>query len=100
MDPVSREVEAIMGACWLEKERIEYKTRAILIRKGIFLEDPKDITRAVEVVLTDEWQKDNIDVRLSHFRGLRRNLGSQRCPIWRDILSELRQLGNDNVPNE
>lgn len=101
MDLVYRQVEEINNDCSIEQERIGLKTRAFLIREGIEIKDPNDITRAVDIAMTEEWEKrDNIDVRLSHFRSLRCNLGRRNCPLWPEILKSLRSLGNYHVPEE
>lgn len=88
-----------MDACLQEQDRIVEKTRTILARKGIILEDPKDVKRAVDIAMTEEWEQDNLDVRLPHFSNLHRYLGTRNCPLWPEIVKELRDLGNPHVPD-
>jgi len=92
-DPV---YEAINVACEQEQERILQKARSLLEQKGIALEDPQDVNRAV--AMTEAWEID-IDNRLSHFRRLRRYFGTRKCTLWPDIKDQLRSLGNQNVPD-
>lgn len=91
-------VEAIIEACEKEEAAMIDKAHILLQKKGITLEDPKDVKRALETVLYDDWQHD-IDERLSHFRGLKRDFGTARCSIWNKFIDELRELGNPQSPS-
>lgn len=89
-------VEAIMEACEKEEAAMIDKAHILLHQKGITLEDPKDVKRALEAALHDDWEHD-IDERLAHFRGLKRDFGTARCSIWNNFIDELRELGNPQV---
>jgi bifunctional N-acetylglucosamine-1-phosphate-uridyltransferase/glucosamine-1-phosphate-acetyltransferase GlmU-like protein len=93
-----RAVEGINTACDQVQERIVLKTRTLLARKGIALEDPQDVSRAINIAMTEAWEID-IDNRLSHFRNLHRYLGTRNCRLWPEIVKELRDLGNLHVPD-
>lgn len=89
-------VEAITEACEKEEAAMIDKAHILLHQKGITLEDPKDVKRALEAALYDDWQHD-IDERLPHFRGLKRDFGTARCSIWNKFIDELREFGNPQV---
>lgn len=69
------------------------KAHILLHHKGIILEDPSDVKRALERVLYDDWEHD-VDERLPHFRKLKRRA---RCSIWNNFIDQLRELGNPQV---
>lgn len=98
-DGVYQAVAGIGDACSQEQDHIVEKARTLLARKGIILDDPQDVNRAVDIAMTEEWDKDNLDLRLSHFRNLYRYLGTRNCRLWPEILKELRGLGNLDVPD-
>lgn len=54
------------------------RAHIILQKKGVTLEDPEDVKRALGAVLYDDWQYD-LDSRLPHFRDLKRDFGTARC---------------------
>jgi hypothetical protein len=91
-------VAGINNACDQVQDRIVLKTQNLLARKGIALEDPRDVRRAVDVAMTEAWEID-VDSRLSHFRNLHRYLGTRNCPLWPEIVKSLRDLGNPHVPD-
>lgn len=93
-----RAVEGINDACFQVQERIVLKTRTLLARKGIALEDPQDVSRAINLAMTEAWEID-IDNRLSNFRNLHRYLGTRNCRLWPEIVKELRDFGNPHVPD-
>lgn len=94
------EVDRIMDSCWIERERMIFKIKSIFLRREIALEDTQDIVRAVDIVLTDHWQIGPLEGRVAYFRSLRNGLGKRGSPFWQDILSELKDLGNQNMPDE
>nr|YP_009861439.1 hypothetical protein [Mirabilis himalaica]QKN19336.1 hypothetical protein [Mirabilis himalaica] len=93
---IYRTVETLVRGCENEEAAMRYKARDILRQKGITLEDPKDVKRALDAALSDDWEHD-IDTRLPHFRRLNRNFGKARCSIWNQFIDELRELGNPQV---
>ena len=95
-DPDYREVVRINDSCALVEQDIVEGTRVLLEKGGITLEDPKDVKRAVNMAMTSFWEGD-IDGRLQRFRNLRGTLG--KGPLFKDILKELRSLGNQSVPD-
>lgn len=54
----------------------------------------------MDIALTDEYENTDLYQLKTHIRSLRVNLGNKiDCPIFTDILRELRSLGNENVPD-
>lgn len=96
-DPDYIEVVRVNDACLIEQRRIAKKAHRLLKRRGISLEDPRDVDLAVDFALTNEWDVD-CEEKLERFRSLRERLGG--CSdLWREILKELRDLGNMQVPD-
>ena len=95
-DRIYRTVEGITEACEEEERAVIDKAHRLLQRKGIVLEDPTDVRRALGTALYDSWQTD-IDHRLPHFRRIQQDFGTNRCCIWNLFVDELRDLGNPQV---
>ena len=95
-DHIYRAVEGITEACEEEERAVIDKAHRLLQRKGIVLEDPTDVRRALGTALYDSWQTD-IDHRLPHFRRIQQDFGTNRCCIWNLFVDELRDLGNPQV---
>lgn len=94
-DRIYRAVNAINTTCENEEARMVERARALLLSKGIFLDenDKKDIARAMNMALYDAWETD-IDTRLEQFRRIRRFLGTKNCSIWNTFIDSLVSLGN------
>jgi F-type H+-transporting ATPase subunit c len=92
-DPIFIYVEKISAACEKEEASMIAKAHRILARQGIILEDPRDVNRALSIVLHEAWEID-IDLRLCHFQELRRAFGTRNCSIWSTFMDQLRELGN------
>jgi len=95
-DRISAEVETITSACENLEAAMVRKAQILLHQRGITLEDPEDVKRALQLALHDDWEH-AIDDRKRHFTVLRRNFGTARCERWNPFIDELRGLGNHQV---
>ncbi|CAL9238904.1 unnamed protein product [Arabidopsis halleri] len=93
---ISAEVETITNACENEEAAMIRKAHVLLHQRGITLEDPEDVKRALQLALHNDWEHD-IDERRRHFTMLRRDFGTTRCERWNPFIDELRGLGNHQV---
>lgn len=97
-DPIHREVCRKIERCDEVQDQIIEGTRITLEKEGIIITDPKDITKAVDIVLTDH--QGDIDERLSKFTRFRGSLGrGTKNDLLPDIMKVLRDFGNNNVPD-
>jgi hypothetical protein len=93
---IEREVEHIMSRCeWLERA-MEGKAHRILRTKGITLDDPADVRRALNMALYD-YKEEDIDSLLPLFKKLNRKFGKDGCLVWNTFIDELIDLGNTQV---
>nr|QJA28491.1 hypothetical protein [Capsella bursa-pastoris] len=93
---ISAEIESIMAACEKEEAAMIRKAHMLLHQRGIALDDPEDVKRALQLALHDDWEHD-IDSRQRHFTMLKRDFGTTRCERWNPFIDELRGLGNHQV---
>lgn len=93
---ISAEVETITNACENLEAAMVREAHILLRQRGITLEDPEDVKRALRLALHDDWEHD-IDDRQRHFTVLRRDFGTARCDRWNPFIDELRGLGNSQV---
>lgn len=93
---ISAEVETITNACENLEAAMVRKAHILLHQRGVTLEDPEDVKRALQLALHDDWEHD-IDDRRKHFTVLRRDFGTARCERWNPFIDELKGLGNHQV---
>ncbi|XP_010418934.1 PREDICTED: uncharacterized protein LOC104704573 [Camelina sativa] len=93
---ISAEVETITNACENLEAAMVRKAHILLHERGVTLEDPEDVKRALQLALHDDWEHD-IDDRERHFTMLRRDFGTTRYERWNPFIDELRGLGNHQV---
>ena len=91
--PEYQEVARISRLCESWEERIMNHVHNTLPQRGIILQDPEDVKRALSMFFFDHYQTKEPHQRLSFlrstFRVLQRNPQSKR---WTEILNEIQNL--------